>query len=53
MRGEEHDDRCPQEKATILWCIGYEIGYNDGYYDSRDFRGKIVEIYIYDDFKYL
>jgi hypothetical protein len=33
--GKEHDDRCPLEKVTILWCIGYEIGYNDGYYDSE------------------
>ena len=40
LRGEEHDDRCHQEKATILWCIGYEIGYNDGYYDSEILGGR-------------
>jgi hypothetical protein len=34
--GIEHDDRCPSEKnTTILWCIGYEIGYNDGYYNHE------------------
>lgn len=33
--GREHNDSCPPEKGTILWCIGYEIGYNDGYYDSE------------------
>lgn len=32
--GSEHDDRCPSENTTILWCIGFEIGYNDGYYNS-------------------
>lgn len=40
LGGEGHDDRCPQEKITILWCIGYEIGYNDGYYDSEILGGK-------------
>ena len=34
--GIEHDDKCPSEKnTTILWCIGYEIGYNDGYYNHE------------------
>ncbi|MGH9979494.1 MAG: hypothetical protein ACRD8Z_27200 [Nitrososphaeraceae archaeon] len=33
--GSEHDDRCPSENVTIIWCIGFEIGYNDGYYDSE------------------
>lgn len=33
--GKEHDDKCPQEKVTILWCIGYEMGYNDGYYEPQ------------------
>jgi hypothetical protein len=33
--GDEHDDRCPSENTTILWCIGFEIGYNDGYYDPE------------------
>jgi hypothetical protein len=32
--GNVHDDRCPPGNNGILWCIGYEIGYNDGYYDS-------------------
>ena len=34
LGGEEHDDRCPSENTTILWCIGYEIGYNDSYYNN-------------------
>ena len=34
LDGNEHNDRCPSENTTILWCIGYEIGYNDGYYNS-------------------
>jgi hypothetical protein len=34
--GNVHDDRCPPENNGILWCIGYEIGYNDGYYDSSE-----------------
>jgi hypothetical protein len=39
----EHDDRCPSWDRNILYCIGYEIGYNDGYYgtsniDDRDHR---------------
>lgn len=39
--GIEHDDRCPSEKnITILWCIGYEIGYNDGYYDPEILGGN-------------
>jgi len=32
--GNEHNDRCPPGDNDILWCIGYEIGYNDGYYDT-------------------
>ena len=38
--GIEHDDRCPSENTTILWCIGYEIGYNDGYYDPEILGGN-------------
>jgi hypothetical protein len=39
--GLEHNDRCPSEKnTTILWCIGYEIGYNDGYYDPEILSGN-------------
>ncbi|MGH9977607.1 MAG: hypothetical protein ACRD8Z_17500 [Nitrososphaeraceae archaeon] len=30
--GNVHNDRCPPGDNDILWCIGYEIGYNDGYY---------------------
>lgn len=38
--GSEHDDRCPSENTTILWCIGFEIGYNDGYYDPEILGGN-------------
>src|SRR5262245_41429409 len=39
--GIEHNDRCSSEKnTTILWCIGYEIGYNDGYYDPEILGGN-------------
>jgi hypothetical protein len=34
--GNVHDDRCPLENNGILWCIRYEIGYNDGYYDPSE-----------------
>jgi hypothetical protein len=34
IRGNEHNDGCPPEGHNILWCIGFEIGYNDGYYDT-------------------
>ena len=37
---KEHNDRCPSENTTILWCIGYEIGYNDGYYDPKILGGN-------------
>jgi hypothetical protein len=32
--GNEHNDRCPPGDNSILWCIGYEIGYNDGFYGT-------------------
>ena len=32
--GNEHNDRCPPGDNDILWCLGYEIGYNDGYYGT-------------------
>lgn len=32
--GIEHNDRCPLGDNGILWCIGYEIGYNDGFYGT-------------------
>jgi hypothetical protein len=35
-----HNDRCPSENTSILWCIGYEIGYNDGYYDSSEISDR-------------
>jgi hypothetical protein len=38
--GIKHNDRCPSENTTILWCIGYEIGYNDGYYDAEILGGN-------------
>lgn len=39
--GNEHNDRCLPGDNDILWCIGYEIGYNDGYYgSSRAYRNK-------------
>jgi len=34
--GKGHNDSCPPENYGILWCIGYEIGYNKGYYDNSD-----------------
>lgn len=34
MRGNEHNDGCPSGNRNILYCIGYEIGYNEGYYDK-------------------
>lgn len=38
--GKEHDDSCPPEKDAILWCMGSEIGCNDGHYDSENFGGN-------------
>lgn len=38
--GNEHNDRCLSENATIFWCIGYEIGYNDGYYGSSEISDR-------------
>jgi hypothetical protein len=35
-----HNDRCPSESTSILWCIGYEIGYNDCYYDSSEISDR-------------
>ena len=32
----EHNDRCPPNDHDIIWCIGYEIGYNDGYYGTSN-----------------
>ena len=32
ISGNENNDGCPSEDRSILYCIGYEIGYNDGYY---------------------
>jgi hypothetical protein len=37
--GNEHDDRCPPENGDILWCIGYEMGYND-YYNTSEILGR-------------
>jgi hypothetical protein len=34
ISGNEHNDGCPPEGHNILWCIGFEIGYNDGYYNT-------------------
>jgi hypothetical protein len=36
----EHNDRCPPDDHDILWCIGYEIGYNDGYYDNSEISDR-------------
>jgi hypothetical protein len=38
--GNEHDDRCPPETGDILWCIGYEMGYNEGYYNTSEILGR-------------
>jgi hypothetical protein len=38
--GNEHNDRCPPENNGILWCIEYEIGYNDGYYSASEILGR-------------
>jgi hypothetical protein len=34
ISGNEHNDGCPSGDRNILYCIGYEIGYNDGYYGN-------------------
>ena len=38
--GSEHDDSCPSDNTSIIWCIGFEIGYNDGYYDPGILGGN-------------
>jgi hypothetical protein len=44
--GNEHNDGCPSRDRNILYCIGYEIGYNDAYYGKdgrmtlRDFMNN-------------
>ena len=46
ISGNEHNDGCPSGDRNILYCIGYEIGYNDGYYGKdgrmtlRDFMNN-------------
>ena len=47
ISGNEHNDGCPSEDRHILYCIGYEIGYNDGYY--RNFLAYSFRYPIYDD----
>ena len=34
ISGNEHDDEIPSWDRNILYCIGYKIGYNDGYYGN-------------------
>ena len=36
ISGNEHNDGCPSRDRNILYCIGYEIGYNDGYYGNSN-----------------
>ncbi|MFZ0553903.1 MAG: hypothetical protein WAM26_01300 [Nitrososphaeraceae archaeon] len=36
ISGNEHNDGCPSGDRNILYCIGYEIGYNDGYYGNSN-----------------
>jgi hypothetical protein len=38
----EHDDGCPSWDRNILYCIGYEIGYNDGYYGTSNIEDNIT-----------
>jgi hypothetical protein len=38
----EHDDRCPSWDRNILYCIGYEIGYNDGYYGTSNTKNNMT-----------
>ena len=36
ISGNEYNDGCPSGDHNILYCIGYEIGYNDGYYGNSN-----------------
>ena len=38
----EHDDGCPSWDRNILYCIGYEIGYNDGYYGTSNIEDNMT-----------
>ena len=38
----EHDDGCPRWDRNILYCIGYEIGYNDGYYGTSNIEDNMT-----------
>jgi hypothetical protein len=42
IRGNEHDDGCPSWDRNILYCIGYEIGYNDGYYGTSNIEDNMT-----------
>lgn len=43
ISGNEHNDGCPPEGHNILWCIGFEIGYNDGYYDTSSIEENVTK----------
>jgi hypothetical protein len=43
VSGNEHNDGCPPGDHDIQWCIGYEIGYNDGYYDSPKIKENMTK----------
>jgi hypothetical protein len=38
----KHDDGCPSWDRNILYCIGYEIGYNDGYYGTSNIEDNMT-----------
>ena len=38
----ENDDGCPRWDRNILYCIGYEIGYNDGYYGTSNIEDNMT-----------
>jgi hypothetical protein len=40
ISGNEHNDACPSGDRNI--CIGYEIGYNDGYYDTSNIEDNMT-----------
>jgi hypothetical protein len=42
ISGNEHDDGCPSWDRNILYCIGYEIGYNDGYYGTSNIEDNMT-----------
>jgi hypothetical protein len=42
ISGNEHNDACPSGDRNILYCIGYEIGYNDGYYDTSNIEDNMT-----------